>query len=149
MNKKEIKILLLGSKGCGKSSLGNFLLNDKYAFKTNDFTCTENYTEIKKVGNLIIIDTMGFDLDERKNNELINNIIISLNELKILDGILIVMNGNNCGFSGEEKLTIKLICNIFEFETFKNIGFVFTHFYGKQIREKIKERINIEIQKNN
>ena len=86
MNKKEIKILLLGSKWCGKSSLGNFLLNDKYAFKTDDYPRSENYTEIKKVGNLKIIDTTGFDLDERKNNKLINNIIISLNQLKILDG---------------------------------------------------------------
>ena len=132
--KHNLKILLLGITGVGKSSLGNFLLGQGL-FKVND-TPDAVTLEIEKIerNGLTIIDTPDFFSLEEKNKYLedYKNLIYYIKSRGELNGIIIVMNSQEKRFSEDIQTMIKMICNNFEYRHFKTISFVFTKFQGKK-----------------
>ena len=140
--KHNLKILLLGITGVGKSSLGNFLLGQGL-FKVND-TPHAVTLEIEKIerNGLTIIDTPDFFSLEEKQKDL-ENLIYYIKSLGELNGIIIVMNSRENRISEDIQTMLKMICNTFEYRYFNNISFVFTRFCGKR-RELEKIRKNKE-----
>ena len=143
--KHNLKILLLGKTGVGKSSLWNFLLGQGL-FKVNDtpYAGTLQIQKIERNG-LTIIDTPDFFSLEEKQKDLDNykNLIYYIKSLGELNGIIIVMNSLEYRFSEDIQTLLKMICNTFEYRHFNNISFVFTNFYGNR-KELEKIRNNKE-----
>ena len=147
----EYELLLIGKTGDGKSTLGNFLLNDgKEHFKPYDTSESGTQTSVaEKVGNLTIIDTPGLldssnqagdkNVDAEHYKEMINLIKKRQN----LKGILIIKDSNNIRFSSDIQEMIKVMCNTFDNpKIFKNVAFVFTKFYMKKKNETKKNAQN-------
>lgn len=137
--KHNLKILLLGETGVGKSSLGNFLLGQGL-FKVND-TPDAVTLEIEKIerNELTIIDTPGFN-SPRGDIENFKNIMHYIKSLGELNGIIIVMNSRENRISEAIQTMLKMICNTFEYRYFNNISFVFTRFCSKRKElEKIRK----------
>lgn len=137
--KHNLKILLLGETGVGKSSLGNFLLGQGL-FKVND-TPDAVTLEIEKIerNGLTIIDTPGFN-SPRGDIENFKNIMYYIKSLGELNGIIIVMNSRENRISEAIQTMLKMICNTFEYRYFNNISFVFTRFCSKRKElEKIRK----------
>ena len=137
--KHNLKILLLGEIGVGKSSLGNFLLGQGL-FKVND-TPDAVTLEIEKIerNELTIIDTPGFN-SPRGDIENFKNIMYYIKSLGELNGIIIVMNSRENRISEAIQTMLKMICNTFEYRYFNNISFVFTRFCSKRKElEKIRK----------
>ncbi len=137
--KHNLKILLLGNTGDGKSSLGNFLLGQGL-FKVCD-TPHAGTLQIQKIerNGLTIIDTPGFN-SPRGDIENFKNIMYFIKSLGELNGIIIVMNSRENRISESIQTMLKMICNTFEYRYFNNISFVFTNFYGyRKELEKIRK----------
>ena len=141
-------LLLIGQTGCGKSSLGNFLLGDKTSFLVSGGpylqTRVPNYRTKDK---LTIIDTAGFGEDHIKDNERLKFLISYIKQFGYINGILIVINSQQ-RITQDYKTFIKEFYNYFGFSALKNTAIVFTHCYfshsgkSKEIREKCIRQAN-------
>ena len=133
---QKTKILLIGKAGQGKSSLGNFLLNEA-RFQVSDIPNKMLRSINKSERNgLTIIDTCGLGYENDTNN--FKEIIQCISN-DYINEILIVMNAQENRITYETEKMIKLICNNFNYRIIQHyISFVFTNFYGEY---KQKEKL--------
>ena len=94
MDKNNLKVVLIGETGVGKSQLGNFILQNE-CFKTGNGKNSE--TEILSEGyshldgmNVTIVDTPGLNDTGSKDEEIMNLIVKKFQEDNSIDGIILV-----------------------------------------------------------
>ena len=114
-------VLLFGETGVGKSSLGNIILEDPYAFKISDKPDSETKKTLGKFNknkNIFVIDTPGCQDSEGKDKENLEQMIEfikSINELKV---ILLIFNycenEEKIELSKSNKINLEIIKNIFK-----------------------------------
>ena len=143
--KLNIQLLLIGKKGNGQSSLGNFILGEK-RFEVHYFPYLTTQNIIKSERNgLTIIDNPGLlDNENSVNNknpeDHYKDLIKYIKSLYDLNGIIIVLDSQDMKNDDDIKNMIKMICNSFEYKNFKFISFAFTRYYGnKETKEKLKK----------
>ena len=94
MDKNNLKVVLIGETGVGKSQLGNFILQNE-CFKIGNSKNSE--TEILSEGyshldgmNVTIVDTPGLNDTGSKDEEIMNLIVKKFQEDNSIDGIILV-----------------------------------------------------------
>ena len=99
MNKKELKVVLIGQTGSGKSQLGNFILQNEF-FKVGNGKSSE--TEIISEGNtyldgmsVTIVDTPGLNDTNSKDEEIMDKIVKKFKDDNSIDGIILVYSFRN------------------------------------------------------
>ena len=99
MNKKELKVVLIGETGMGKSQLGNFILQSEF-FKVGNGKISE--TEIISEGNtyldgmsVTIVDTPGLNDTDSKDEEIMDKIVKKFKDDNSIDGIILVYSFRN------------------------------------------------------
>lgn len=94
MNKKDLKVVLIGQTGVGKSQLGNFILQQEYfkvGHEKNSETkiISEGYVHLDEM-NVTIVDTPGLNDTDSKDDEIMNQIVKKFQEDNAIDGIILV-----------------------------------------------------------
>ncbi|XP_011406668.1 PREDICTED: uncharacterized protein LOC105314282 [Amphimedon queenslandica] len=157
-----MSVLLIGSTGMGKSTLGNFLLNpdDKHLFNKQTFpsaTTNRPMTEEVKVVSkrvrieasksemLTIIDTPGYIKNGEKDLLHIINIIRKLNECGEIKACILVIKFSS-KIDAQCKATMKhysrLLPDLFD----KNVIIVMTEFYTDTRSEALRKRQCIDVE---
>jgi len=94
MDKNNLKVVLIGETGVGKSQLGNFILQNE-CFKTGNGknseteTLSEGYSHLDGM-NVTIVDTPGLNDTGSKDEEIMNLIVKKFQEDNSIDGIILV-----------------------------------------------------------
>ena len=116
------RIVLLGSTGAGKSSLGNRLLNlqspNGFRESEDPESCTKRTEELTGAwlgtGSLCsIVDTPGMNDSQGRDVEYIKQIVDFLKEGKTVDTFLLVRNGNNLRMDKPLKDMLKIFEIVF------------------------------------
>ena len=149
---KTINILVIGKRGCGKSTLINRILGEKKAFAHINAKTPETREYYHRYYPIKLIDSAGFEisgLDEKKTNEikdikkfLETNNLDYKNIKKRVHFIFYVFRAN-------DKFDDSVIQILKEFQTY-NIETIFIITYSKQGEEKMyKNNFKDQIKKNN
>ena len=149
---KETKLLILGSTGDGKSSLGNFILRKSMFRESNDPT-SETKVTIGSYGeedrkDVFVIDTPGLQDTDGLDRNHMNQMIDFIKENPGLQAIAIVLNFHQDRFAQNIKTMIKLIWNIFPIEDFwKHVCVVWTKCYCYIPESVVKETKEPKVEK--
>ena len=149
---KTINILVIGKRGCGKSTLINRILGEKKAYAHINAKTPETREYYHRYYPIKLIDSAGFEivgLDEKKTNEikdikkfLEKNNLDYKNIKKRVHFIFYVFRAN-------DKLDDSIIQILKEFQSY-NIETIFIITYSKQGEEKLyKNNFKEQIKKNN
>jgi tRNA U34 5-carboxymethylaminomethyl modifying GTPase MnmE/TrmE len=135
MNCNELKLVLLGESGAGKSQLGNFILKSEDEFeigvedisKTDRILSRSNYIDGTEV---TIVDTPGYKdtNSEKKDDVLLNSIVTFFKGNNSIDGIIYVENFGVERKYKRDKILVNYLKTIFG-EQFlsQRLKVVFTH----------------------
>jgi predicted GTPase len=118
MVKKALKLVSIGETGIGKSKLGNFILQKKYAFKVGDTSKSETKSIIEHNSNvdgmeLTIMDTPGLNDTDCCDSEIMDIIISKFQNDKSIDGIILVYSFTKTRKVDKDKELIKNLKTIF------------------------------------
>ena len=156
-------VLLIGSTGNGKSTLGNFLLNPnddhifgkKQSFKTAQTTRPETRNVLRRktdlklknglVVNWTIVDTPGLNESDDKDLHHMIQIIETVNEMKGVQACIIV-NKFSSKIDAQYKATLnyysKLLPSLFE----RNVLIVLTEFATDRRSEMLRQKQGIDVE---
>ena len=97
MTKNELKLVLTGETGIGKSQLGNFILQQEDRFTVGDgdnsetYSFQENTAFIKDMNmNITIMDTPGLNDTKNRDFDIMNKLIEKFQNDRSIDGIILV-----------------------------------------------------------
>ncbi|BFU21035.1 AIG1 family/50S ribosome-binding GTPase, putative [Entamoeba histolytica] len=147
MSIKQTKLLILGSTGDGKSTLGNFILK-KNVFKESNEPKSETKQTIGFYGegdrqDVFVIDTPGLQDSEGMERKYMNQMVDYIKEQKGLQAIVIVLNFNQDRFAQNIKTMIKIIWNVFPVPDFwKHVCIVWSNCcccFPKEVLEEMKK----------
>ncbi|EDR26444.1 hypothetical protein, conserved [Entamoeba dispar SAW760] len=151
---KETSLLLIGGIGDGKSSLGNFILeNNSFVVGYGSEPTTQEtigYNGRYDKSNVFVIDTPGIqesgEMDENKLNQMIDY----LKEQEGTKAVIIVLNFNTEILSENIKRMVKLLCNIFPVDDFwKHVCIVWTNCSYNKSENEVEEQIKTKKDKIN
>ena len=99
MSKNELKLVLIGETGIGKSQLGNFILQKKDNFKVGDGSNSETYSFLEYTAfisdmnmNITIMDTPGLNDTSQRDFDIMDKLIEKFQNDRAIDGIILVYN---------------------------------------------------------
>jgi len=134
-------LLIIGSAGNGKSTLGNRLRNveatSSDAFRESDSTDSETMNTVVKQGNyegvpITVIDTPGLNDSHGMDALHLSEMISTIRRHNTVHGIAIVLNGQADRFDDNLKRMIRLLWNLFgsNLEIWSHVCLVFTKCYA-------------------
>ena len=144
----RINLILLGETGVGKSSLGNFILNDPYAFSISNNPESETKITCGKISKdnkyIFVIDTPGFQDSQGKDKEHLEQMIKYIKTQNKLHAIILVFNycenKEENSLSKSNKTNLEIIKNIFKgIDIGGRVGIFFTHYYPNETDENEKK----------
>ena len=156
MGDKIFNIVVLGNTGVGKSSLLNFLSNNKEAFPEGDtatsVTSKAQFKVFKWMGdpknqNIRFCDTQGLSDSRGIDTENIKQMIATIKDLQYVSLFLICFNGDEPRFSDYTKSTIQLFVDMFGKDFLNHVVLVFNKWYGQIKRLEDENRRRSEFQK--
>ena len=148
----KAKLVILGATGDGKSSLGNYILNQKGLFRVSDDPESETketlgYSGVNGAEDIFVIDTPGLQDSRASDKKHIVDMVNYIKGHKDIQAIIIVFNFNQDRLASYLKTMIKIFNDIFQNDDFwYHVGFVFTKYY-KGMREKFKQKKQKKIEK--
>ena len=113
MSKKDLKLVLIGETGIGKSQLGNFILKKEvFGVGNNTNSISEN---ISIIGNkqVTIVDTPGLNDANPRDYDIMEQIISKFQNDKAIDGIILVYSFKKARKTKKDQELIKNLKKIF------------------------------------
>ena len=153
-SRENLKLVLIGETGVGKSQLGNFILRKEY-FKVgnseNSVTKSINektaYIESLNI-NVTIVDTQGFNDRESNDNKIMDILVSKFKEDKSIDGIILVYSWAKSRVSKKDIELIDKLKKIFGEDILKQrLKVIYTHRTTGEEFEDEKFKVDIFIEK--
>ena len=151
MNKNDLKVVLIGQTGVGKSQLGNFILQQecfKVGYDKNSETekISEGYAHLDGM-NVTIVDTPGLNDTGSKDEEIMNQIVKKFQEDNAIDGIILVYSFREPKRYQKYRELVNNLLKIFGKDLLeKRLKVIFTNSTVGEERDKLeeeKERIQV------
>ena len=151
MNKNDLKVVLIGQTGVGKSQLGNFILQQEYfkvGYNKNSETeiISEGYGHLDGM-NVTIVDTPGLNDTGSKDEEIMNQIVKKFQEDNAIDGIILVYSFREPKRYQKHRELVNNLLKIFGKDLLeKRLKVIFTNSTVGEERDKLeeeKERIQV------
>jgi ABC-type dipeptide/oligopeptide/nickel transport system ATPase subunit len=135
-------LLLFGETGSGKSTLGNYILEEE-VFKVGDDldSITKNTIGKKSKNNdKYVIDSPGLSDSNSEDIKHLNDMIDFIKKHKELQAIVVVLNFQISRITNSMRNILKLISNIFQgVDIGNNLCIVFTHTYHENEVEETRD----------